>query len=283
MCSIAEQALADLPVPQKDGFQRFIRREPLGVVLVVAPWNYPWLTSVNAVIPALLAGNSVILKMAAADAAGGRALRRSVQGRRPAGGHIPVPASPATTRSARTIADPRIAFVAFTGSVPRRPGGAARGRPCASSAPASSSAARTRPMCAPMPTSSSRSRTWSTAATSTPASRAAASSGFTSTESSINRLCRRICRPDAPIPARQSAGKGNQHSALWCERMPPTACARRFKPGHAKRREGATLEARVGQARGTPYLPPEVLVNVDHRMQVMTEESFGPVVGIQHG
>ena len=65
MCDIAEEALKDLDVGKKDGFQRFIRREPLGVVLVIAPWNYPWLTSVNAVVPALLAGNSVILKMAA--------------------------------------------------------------------------------------------------------------------------------------------------------------------------------------------------------------------------
>ena len=65
LCSIAEEALADLQEQKKEGFERFIRREPHGVVLVVAPWNYPWLTSVNAVVPALLAGNSVILKMAA--------------------------------------------------------------------------------------------------------------------------------------------------------------------------------------------------------------------------
>src|SRR5438105_15320229 len=64
MCSIAQSALADVRVEPKDGFQRFIRREPLGVVLVLAPWNYPWLTSVNAVVPALLAGNTVLLKMA---------------------------------------------------------------------------------------------------------------------------------------------------------------------------------------------------------------------------
>src|SRR5690349_19702690 len=61
MASLAEEALADIQVTPG---RRFIRREPLGVVLVVAPWNYPWLTSVNAVVPALLAGNSVILKMA---------------------------------------------------------------------------------------------------------------------------------------------------------------------------------------------------------------------------
>jgi acyl-CoA reductase-like NAD-dependent aldehyde dehydrogenase len=31
---------------------------------------------------------------------------------------------------------------------------------------------------------------------------------------------------------------------------------------------------------GTPYVAPQVLVDVDHRMQVMTEETFGPVVGV---
>src|SRR5919202_2569338 len=64
MCDIAEPALADIAIEPKENFERYIRREPLGVVFVVAPWNYPWLTSVNAVVPALLAGNSVVLKMA---------------------------------------------------------------------------------------------------------------------------------------------------------------------------------------------------------------------------
>ena len=44
------------------GARRFISREPLGVVFVVAPWNYPYLTTVNSVMPALLAGNTVVLK-----------------------------------------------------------------------------------------------------------------------------------------------------------------------------------------------------------------------------
>ena len=43
---------------QHPGFRRFIRREPLGVVFVIAAWNYPYLISVNCVIPALLAGAS---------------------------------------------------------------------------------------------------------------------------------------------------------------------------------------------------------------------------------
>src|SRR5215210_5451105 len=44
MTSIAESALADIAVEPKENFERFVRRAPLGVVLVVARWNYPWLT-----------------------------------------------------------------------------------------------------------------------------------------------------------------------------------------------------------------------------------------------
>ncbi|MBB3059584.1 aldehyde dehydrogenase family protein [Microbulbifer rhizosphaerae] len=65
MADIAEAALADIRLPEKPGFVRFIRREPLGVALVIAPWNYPYLTAVNAVVPALLAGNAVLLKHSA--------------------------------------------------------------------------------------------------------------------------------------------------------------------------------------------------------------------------
>jgi acyl-CoA reductase-like NAD-dependent aldehyde dehydrogenase len=65
MMAIAPEALADIRPAPIEGFNRFIRREALGVVLVVAPWNYPLLTAVNAIIPALMAGNTVILKHSA--------------------------------------------------------------------------------------------------------------------------------------------------------------------------------------------------------------------------
>lgn len=64
MISIAARALADVVPLPKDGFRRYVRREPLGTVLVIAPWNYPYLTAVNAIIPALMAGNAVLLKHA---------------------------------------------------------------------------------------------------------------------------------------------------------------------------------------------------------------------------
>lgn len=65
MIDIAPTALADHVPAALEGFRRFIRREPLGTVLAIAPWNYPYLAAVNSVIPALMAGNAVVLKHAA--------------------------------------------------------------------------------------------------------------------------------------------------------------------------------------------------------------------------
>ena len=116
MTDIAEGALADLDIEPVDGFERFIRREPLGVVFVVAPWNYPWLTSVNAVVPALLAGNAVILKMAQqtplvaeryAEAFAAAGLPEGVFQYL----HLD------HEQVGRVVQDARVGFVAFTGSV----------------------------------------------------------------------------------------------------------------------------------------------------------------------
>jgi len=62
MMSIAEQALADVAVPAKAGFEKRIVREPLGVVLDLPAWNYPLLTAINCVVPAVLAGNALVVK-----------------------------------------------------------------------------------------------------------------------------------------------------------------------------------------------------------------------------
>ena len=65
MIAIAPQALADIDAGPKEDFTRFMRREPLGVVLTIAAWNYPYLIAVNSVVPALMAGNAVVLKHSA--------------------------------------------------------------------------------------------------------------------------------------------------------------------------------------------------------------------------
>ena len=64
MADIAASALAPTEIEDSDSFRRLIKRVPHGVVLVVAPWNYPYMTAINTVAPALIAGNTVVLKHA---------------------------------------------------------------------------------------------------------------------------------------------------------------------------------------------------------------------------
>ena len=64
MADIADAALAPIMIEDSDSFTRYIKRVPHGVVLVIAPWNYPYMTAINTVAPALIAGNAVMLKHA---------------------------------------------------------------------------------------------------------------------------------------------------------------------------------------------------------------------------
>lgn len=64
MAKIAEESLADIAVGEDEAFKRYIKRVPHGIVFVVAPWNYPYMTAINTVAPALIAGNTVVLKHA---------------------------------------------------------------------------------------------------------------------------------------------------------------------------------------------------------------------------
>jgi acyl-CoA reductase-like NAD-dependent aldehyde dehydrogenase len=116
MIEIAPRALSDIDPGPKENFRRFIRREPLGVVFTVAAWNYPYLIAVNSVIPAIMAGNAVIMKHSAQTPL---CAERFDQCMRAAG--LPegvfqfLHLTHADTD--RIIRDPRIDFVAFTGSV----------------------------------------------------------------------------------------------------------------------------------------------------------------------
>jgi acyl-CoA reductase-like NAD-dependent aldehyde dehydrogenase len=116
MITIAPLALADIDAGPKENFTRFIRREPLGVVLTVAAWNYPYLIAVNSVIPALMAGNAVILKHSAqTPLCAERFASCLTKAGLPAGVFQTLHLTHADTD--KVIRDPRIDFVAFTGSV----------------------------------------------------------------------------------------------------------------------------------------------------------------------
>jgi acyl-CoA reductase-like NAD-dependent aldehyde dehydrogenase len=116
MISIAAEALEDLEPAPKDGFARFVRREPLGVVFTVAAWNYPYLIAVNSVIPAIMAGNSVILKHSAQTPLCAERFAECFRAAGlPEGIFQVLHLSHEDTE--KIVADPRVAFVAFTGSV----------------------------------------------------------------------------------------------------------------------------------------------------------------------
>ncbi len=121
MIGIAGEALADQKVAVKEGFNRFIRREPVGVVFVIAPWNYPYLTAVNVIIPAIMAGNVVILKHSAQTPLCAERYAEAFKAAGlPDGVFQYLHLSHANAE--RIIKSPEVNFVAFTGSVP---GGAA--------------------------------------------------------------------------------------------------------------------------------------------------------------
>ena len=116
MIAIAPTALADIDAGPKENFKRFLRREPLGVVFTIAAWNYPYLIAVNSVVPALMAGNTVILKHSAQTPLCAERFEQCLrEAGVPEGVFQAVHMSHADTE--RTIGDSRIDFVAFTGSV----------------------------------------------------------------------------------------------------------------------------------------------------------------------
>ncbi|SDL95751.1 Acyl-CoA reductase [Modicisalibacter muralis] len=116
MIALAEEALAPIRLAEKPGFTRYIRREPLGVAMIVAPWNFPFMTAVNAVVPAIMAGNAVILKHSAQVPLCAERMQQAFDDAGLPEGvfqhlHLSHDAAEALMR------DPRIDYVSFTGSV----------------------------------------------------------------------------------------------------------------------------------------------------------------------
>ncbi len=116
MADIAEMSLAPLVVEASEFFERFIAREPLGVVFVIAPWNYPYLTAINTIAPALIAGNAVVIKHATQTLlVGERMVRAFTEAGVPEDVFVNLFLDHATTE--RLIAARAFDFVNFTGSV----------------------------------------------------------------------------------------------------------------------------------------------------------------------
>ena len=275
--AMAEEALAPYYPPAKPGFKRYIAREPLGIIMVIAPWNYPYLTSINTIVPGLLAGNAIILKHAAQTLLVGErfaeAFRRAGL---PKGLFHNLVLSHAQTE--KLIGSGRIDHINFTGSV-------AGGRAIERAA----------------------SGTFASLGLELGGKDPAYVRADAKLDHAIENLvdgtfynsgqcCCGIERiyVDASIyddfvdgfadltrkyvvgnPLETSTTLGPMARASFADTV-------RAQTAEALRK-GATplINMKVGGDKpNSPYLAPEVLVNVNHQMEVMREESFGPVVGI---
>jgi acyl-CoA reductase-like NAD-dependent aldehyde dehydrogenase len=278
MAGAAERELADVEIEPKENFQRFIRREPVGVVLVLAPWNYPWLASVNAVVPAILAGNSVILKIAPQTPLVAERYSEAFKAAGLPEGvfqflHID------HDRVAEVIRDSRIGFVAFTGSVA---GGHAVQRAAAEKFIATGlelggkDPAYVR-LDAPM------------AAT---IENLVDGAMFNSGQSccAVERI---YVHRDVYDQFVEGFVELTKQYKLGNPLDPATTLGPMVRADAAEKARAHIADALKKGARalidpalfpaarkGAPYLEPQVLVNVDHSMLVMTEETFAPVAGI---
>jgi acyl-CoA reductase-like NAD-dependent aldehyde dehydrogenase len=278
MISIAEKALADIEVEPKAGFTRFIRREPLGVVFTVAPWNYPYLTSVNSIIPALMAGNTVILKHAAQTPL---CAERYAEAAQAAGLPDSVFQYLHLTHDdvAKVIADERIAYVAFTGSVP---GGHAVQQ-----------AASSRFIATGLELGGKDPAYVRADANLQHAVENLVDGSFFNSGQSCCGIERIYVHRDVFegfikgfVELTKQYTLGNPLDAATTLGPMVRTSAADFVRGQISEALDQGAKPLIDPAlfpmskEGTPYLAPQVLINVDHGMRVMSEETFGPIVGI---
>jgi len=278
MIEIADTALADLKPEEKDGFTRYIKREPLGVVFVVAPWNFPYLTSVNAIMPALLAGNAVVLKHSAQTPLCAERLHQAFTEAGLADGvfqylHL----SHSDTEA--VIQSPEVNFVAFTGSVP---GGemverVAVGRfigvglELGGKDPAYV-----------------RKDANLQHAIETVTDGAIFNSGQSCCGIERVYVDEAVYQKfvDGVVALVNSYDLGRPDDAGTNLGPLVKSSAAEFVRGQIDEAVAAGAKALVDPAKfdadkkGTPYLAPQVLIDVDHSMRVMNQETFGPVIGI---
>lgn len=278
MIGIAAEALADVVPPPIDGFKRYIHREPLGTVLVVAPWNYPYLTAVNSIIPALMAGNAVLLKHASQTLLVGERFAQAFSAAGlPDGLFHNLVLDHGQT--AALIASGHVQQVNFTGSV--------KGGQLMESAAAGHFIGMGLELGGKDPA-----YVRADAKLEHAVENLVDGSFFNSGQSCCG--IERIYVDQAIYPAFVEAfvtltrqyvlGNPLQEASTLGPMVRTQAAAFVRKQVADACASGARALIDPGSfaadAMDSPYMAPQVLVNVDHNMTVMREESFGPVVGI---
>jgi len=277
MSQIAAETLAPKVVEDSDKFRRYLAREALGVVFIVAPWNYPYLTTINTLVPALIAGNTVVLKHASQTLLVGERLAEAFHAAGvPADVFQNVVLDHATTEA--LIGARAFNFVNFTGSVG---GGAAIEKAAAGTfTPLGLELGGKDPGYV-------RADADLDAAVDTLMDGAMFNAGQCCC--GIERIYVHESLYDAFVEkavawvnALKLGNPFDKESTLG-----PMANKRFAKVVRDQITEAVAAGAKplIDPAHfaaddGGAYLAPQVLVNVDHSMRVMMEESFGPVVGI---
>lgn len=278
MLSAGPEALAAIQPGEKAGFKRQIKRVPLGVIVVVAPWNYPYLTAVNAVMPALIAGNTVVLKHShQTPLCAERFLEAFASAGVPAGVFQYLHLSHADT--ARLMGDPRVASVCFTGSVSG--GRAVVAATAAGFATAGLELGGKDPAYVRADANLAH-------AIETLTDGAFFNSGQSCC--GIKRIYVAASRYQEFVDGVVDlTGRYRLGSPVDPETtIGPMVRAAAADAVRSQVREAVARGARqlideklfASSSAGTPYLAPQVLANVDHSMTIMREETFGPAVGI---
>ncbi|HEX9465301.1 MAG TPA: aldehyde dehydrogenase family protein [Alphaproteobacteria bacterium] len=278
MLNVAPEALAAVQPGAKAGFARQIKRVPLGVVAVVAPWNYPYLTAVNAVLPALIAGNAVVLKHShQTPLCAERFLEAFASAGVPAGVFQYLHLSHANT--ARLMGDSRVANVCFTGSVSggravveaTAAGFATSGLELGGKDPAY---VRSDANLAHAIETLTDGAFYNAGQSCCGIKRIyVAGSRYGEFVDGVVELTKKY-RLGSPLDPETSIGPLVRTSAAEAVR---TQVREAIAHGARQLIDEAGFAA---SARGTPYLAPQVLVDVDHSMAIMRDETFGPAVGI---
>ncbi len=278
MIGIAEEALDSYVLQDQSPGKRFVERIPLGIIGVLSPWNYPFLTSVNAIVPALMAGNLVILKHSfQTPLVAERYAQAALKAGLPEGVFQILHLNHNNT--AKLIADPSIGGVCFTGSVQ---GGMAIQQaltnafiPCGLELGGKDPA-------------------------------------YVRADANLEHSIENLVDGSFFNSGQSCCGieRIYVHEAVYNKFVDGfVSLTKRYRLGNPMEKETnlgpmVKIEAadyvrgQIGRAldkgarslidetsfpsskKGTPYLSPHVLVDVNHNMEVMTEESFGPVVGI---
>ncbi|WP_136067426.1 aldehyde dehydrogenase family protein [Modicisalibacter radicis] len=278
MVALAERALAPIRLPDKPGFTRYISREPLGVAFVIAPWNFPFMTAVNAIVPAIMAGNAVLLKHSAQTPLCAERIQQAFDAAGLPEGifqhlHLSHEAAEGVMR------DPRIDYVSFTGSVAggARVESALAGRFIASGLELGGK---------------------DPAYIRADVDLDAAVEGVM--DGAFFNAGQSCCAIERIYVDQAIAEAFVERAVAWLRQLklgnpsdPATTLGPLVRPEAADFVRGQIEEAVAAGARawidpgdyplstpGSAYLAPQLLTGVDHSMRVMTEESFGPVVGV---